>query len=142
MTLGVGEDDDWIGCEVERVADRGVHDPWHDPWEEGEDGIAIRTVTLTIEGELELSSVIETFADIVRESFPFSADEAEVGFRNILARVSKEGEVTAETSAVRLISSLGARGFVGVGTGMKTGGERLVTLGVEPEHGSEVGGSA
>lgn len=124
--------------EQERDADRGVHDPW----EEGEDGIAIRTVTLTIAGELELSSVIETFAETERESFPLSAGGAEVGFRNILARVSKEGEVTVETSAVRLISSLGAEGFVGVGTGMKTGGERLVRLGVEPEHGSEVRGSA
>jgi hypothetical protein len=127
--------------EEERDADRGVDDPW----EEGEDGIAIRTDTLTIEGELELSSVIETFVESERESVPLSADEAEVGFKNILARVSKEGEVTVEISAVRLFSSsspLGAEGFVGVGTGMKTGGERLVRLGVEPEQGTEVRGSA
>jgi len=46
--------------------------------------------------------------------------------------VSKEGEVTLETSAVRRCSSsspLGAGGFIGT----ETGGERLVTLGVEPE---------
>ena len=119
--------------EEERDADRGENDLW----EEGE-GIAIRTDTLTIGGELELSSVIETFVEIARDSVPLSGDEAELGFRNILARENKEGG----TSAVRLFSSsspLGAEGFVGVGTGVKTGGERL---GVEPEQGTVDRGSA
>ena len=75
----------------------------YDPWGESE-GIAIRTVTFTVAGELELSSVIEIFAE--RGLVPLSAAADEVrgdkgglgGCKNILARVSKEGVV--ETSAV------------------------------------------
>ena len=121
--------------EEERDADRGVCDLWV----EGE-GIAIRTATLIVGGELELSSVIEIFAEIERELVPLSTDD-EAGrvelFKNILARVSKEGVVVlVETSAVRRFSSsspLVAEGFIGGGTGLETGGERLVRLGVEPE---------
>ena len=118
-------------------ADRGADDPWED----GE-GIAIRTATLIVGSELELSSVIEIFAEFERELLPLSAvDEPEVGFKNILARVSKEGVVPVETSAVRRFSSpspLGAEGFIGVEVGLETGGERVVILGVKPEQGTEV----
>ena len=106
-------------------ADRGVDDRW----EEG-DGIAIRTATLIVGGVLELSSVIEIFAEFERELVPLSADEeagvVELGFRNILARASNEGVVMLETSAVsRFSSSLSLLGGE-VGEGMKTGGERPV----------------
>ena len=119
-------------------ADRGVDDLWEEEEEEGE-GIAIRTATLiVVGGELELSSVIEIFAEIDRELFPLSPDdeigtEEELAFKNILARVSKEGEAPEETSAVRRFSSsspLGPERFIG---GMEAGDERLARLGVEPE---------
>lgn len=125
--------------------DRGVDDPW----EEGE-GIAIRTATLSVEDELELSSVIEIFAEIERELIPLSADDEagtlELGFKNVLARVNKEGVgvVPVETSAIRRFSSSSlpdAEGFIGVGIGMEIGGERLVRLGVESEWETEVIGS-
>jgi len=115
-------------------ADRGVDEPWED----GE-GIAIRTATLIVDGELELSSVIEIFAEFDRELVPLSADDAAGTvelFKNILARLSKERGAPEETSAVRRFSSwspLDAEWFVGVGVGMKTGEARLVRLGVEPE---------
>lgn len=114
-------------------ADRsgGVDD---DPWEEeGGEGIAIRTATLIVGGgELELSSVIEIFAEIERE---LSGDdetgtvEEELGFKNILARVSKEGGevVVALVEAVRRFSSSSP---LGIGIGMGSGG--LERLGVEP----------
>lgn len=109
--------------EEEREEDGRVDDPWED----GE-GIAMKTATLTVGGELEWSSVIELFVEIEGGLFPLSADdEAElgIGFKNILARVSKEGVV--ETSAVRRFPSSSP---VGVGAaGMGTGDERL---GLEP----------
>ena len=119
-----------------REEDRGVYNPW----EKGE-GIAIKTATRIVGGGLELSSVIEIFAEIERELIPLSADDeagtVELGFKNILARVNKEGVVPLETSAVvRRTSSSSPRGaeeFIGVGAGMGTGDERLVRLGVEPE---------
>jgi len=87
------------------VADRGrvVVDT---TWEEGVgDGIAIRTTTLIIGcGELEIDIV-----EILWESVPLflTDDEAagtvvlvELRFRNLLARVNKEGVVVG-TSAVR-----------------------------------------
>jgi len=115
-------------------ADRGVDDRW-------EEGIAIRTATLIVGGELELSSVIEIFAEIERELFPLSPDDEigtveELAFKNILARVSKEGGAPEEASTVRRFSSsslLGAERFVGVGIGIEAGGETLVGLGAEPE---------
>jgi len=71
FNVGVG-DDDWRDCEVvglalddneeEREAERGVDEPW-----EESEGIAIRTATLMVGGELELSSVIEIFAEFERE---------------------------------------------------------------------------
>jgi len=142
----VGESDDEsrgcevVGCDLDDIeADKGVDDLW----EEGE-GIATRTATLIVEGELELSSVIEIFAEIERELVPLSADDEagtlELEFKNVLARVNKErvGVVPVEeTSAIRRFSSsslLGAETFMGVGIGMEAGGERLVRLGVEPEQ--------
>jgi len=128
------DDDD----DDDNEADRGVDDRWE---EEGE-GIAIRTATLIVGGgELELSSVIEIFAEIERELFPLSPDDEigtveELAFKNILARVSKEGGAPEEASTVRRFSSsslLGAERFVGVGIGIKAGGEMLVGLGAEPE---------
>jgi len=122
--------------------DRGVIDDV-DPWEVGGEGIAIRTATLIVGGgELELSSVIEIFAEIERELGPLSADdetgtvEEELGFKNILARVSKEGGVIVLVEAVRRFSSsspLGVERFIGVGIGMGTGGGTPVTLGAKPE---------
>jgi len=118
-------------------ADRGVDDRWE---EEGE-GIAIRTATLIVGGELELSSVIEIFAEIERELFPLSPDDEigtveELAFKNILARVSKEGVAPEEASPVRRFSSssrLGAERFVDVEIGIEADGETLVRLGAEPE---------
>ena len=50
-----------------------------DPWEESE-GIAIRTATLTVGGELELSSVNEISVEFEWAWVPLSAeDEVEVG---------------------------------------------------------------
>ena len=116
----------------EREADRGVVD---EPWEEGE-GIAIRTATRTVVGVLELSSVNDIFVEFECALVPLSADDGsgavDEGFKNILARVSKEGVVPVETSAVRRFSSsspLGAEAFIGV----ETAGERPAELGVEPE---------
>lgn len=125
--------------------DRGLLD---DPWarEEGE-GIATRTATLIIGGELKL---IEIFVEIRKELVPSLADD-EAGtvellrFNSILTRVSKEGVVLVETSAVRRFSSsspLGPEPFIGVGIGMETGGERLVRFGAESELGTRVRGSA
>jgi hypothetical protein len=96
-------------------------------------------------GELELRSVIEIFEEFEWALAPLSADdEAErvevgergVGFMNILARVSKEGVVPVETSAVRWFSS---SCLIGVEAGMETGGERV---GVVPEQWTEVRGTA
>jgi len=115
------------------------------------EGIAIRTATFIFGGELELSSVIEIFAEFVRgfRLVPLSADEEAgtvvgLGLKNILAaRVSKEGEVVVvvvpvETSAVRRFSSSSP---LGVGPVTETGGSWLVVrLGVEPEEGTEVRG--
>jgi len=125
-------------------ADKGVDDPW----EEESEGIATRTATLIVEGELERSSVIEIFAEIERELVPLLSADDEAGtleleFKNVLARVNNErvGVVTAvETSAIRRFSSSSlpdAETFIGVGIGMETGGERLVRLGVEPEEETE-----
>jgi hypothetical protein len=119
---------------------------WEGEEEDG-DGIAIRTATLIFGGKLEPSSVIEIFGEIVRERELASLsagddEEAELVFKNILARVSRErGVVVAvvETSAVGRFSSssfpLGAEGLIGVvGAGTETDGDtRLVRLGVEPE---------
>lgn len=58
----IGQDDDWRGCEVVEHEGREQDGVVHDPWGES-DGIAIRTVTLTGDGELELSSVIEIFVE-------------------------------------------------------------------------------
>lgn len=124
--------------------DRGLLD---DPWarEEG-DGIATRTATFIIGGE----KLIEIFVEIGKELVPLLADD-EAGtvellrFNSILTRVSKEGVVLVETSAVRRFSSsspLGPEPFIGVGIGMETGGERLVRFGVESELGTRVRGSA
>jgi len=129
-------------------ADRGDDvDPWEDEEEVGGEGIAIRTATLiVVGGELELSSVIEIFAEIERELLGplLSADdetgavEEELGFKNILARVSKEGGVVILllVEAVRRFSSsspLGVEWFIGVGIGMGTGGWTPVRLCAEPE---------
>ena len=128
----------------EREVDRGVL--VDDPCEEEGEGIAIRTATLIVEGdelELIMSCVIELeiFAGIERELVPSSADDGagtvELGFKNILARVSKEGIVIpVKSSAVYRFSPsslLGVDGSTGVEKGMETGGERLVRLGVERE---------
>ena len=128
----------------EREVDRGVL--VDDPCEEEGEGIAIRTATLIVEGdELELimscAIELEIFAGIERELVPSSADDGagtvELGFKNILARVSKEGIVVpVKSSAVYRFSPsslLGIDGSIGVEKGMETGGERLVRLGVERE---------
>jgi len=98
--------DDRRGCEVvgcdneEEKVDGGVDELW-----EGSEGIAIRTVTLTVEGELELSSVIEIFVEWALETLLAAGDEARRGkagrggFKNVLARVNKEGVV--EVAAAR-----------------------------------------
>ena len=87
---------------------------------------------------MELSSVIEMFAEFERELVPLSLDDVAgregLGFKNILARESKEGVVVPlfVTSVFRRCSSsspLGAEGFVGMGAGDET----LVRLCVEPE---------
>jgi hypothetical protein len=138
-------------------ADRGDDvDPWEEEEEEVDgEGIAIRTATLIVGGgELELSSVIEMFAEIERELGPLlSADddetgavEEELGFKNILARVSKEGGVVILlVEAVRRFSSssppLGVEWFIGVGIGMGTGGWTPVRLCAEPEQTTEDRGS-
>ena len=130
----------------EREVDRGVL--VDDPCEEEGEGIAIRTATLIVEGdelpvELIMSCAIELeiFAGIERELVPSSADNGagtvELGFKNILARVSKEGIVVpVKSSAVYRFSPsslLSVDGSIGVEKGMETGGERLVRLGVERE---------
>jgi len=53
--------------------------------------------------------------------------DEELGFKNILARVSKEGGVLVE--AVRRFSS----SDVGIGIGMGSGSGGGIRLGVEPE---------
>lgn len=98
--------DEWRGCEVfgcdneEEKEDGGVDELW-----EGREGIAIRTVTLTVEGELEVSSVIEIFVEWALDPLLAAGDEAGRGkvggggFKNVLARVNKEGVV--ESAAAR-----------------------------------------
>ena len=139
-----------------READRGILDDLS-RWEVGE-GIAIRTTTRIVEGDLKPSSVTEIFEqELVLLSTDASEEEegtVEFGFnlKNFLARVSKEfeGVLLVETSAVGRFSSpspLCAEGFIGVETGMGTGEERLVVLvklGGEPlaEQGTDARGSA
>ena len=114
LNVVVGEDG---ACEVlvgrvsddnETLADRGrvvVGDTWEEPEGVGE-GIAIRTTTLIIGcGELE-SDIVEIGWELVL--LLLSDDEAgtavavvESRFKNLLARVSKEGVVVVETTAVR-----------------------------------------
>jgi len=107
VSLGLGcIPDDWRGCEVvgcdsegEKV-DEGADELW-----EGSEGIAIRTVTFTVEGELELSSVIEIFVEWALDPLLAAGDDADIGkagrggFKNVLARVNREGVV--EIAAAR-----------------------------------------
>ena len=139
-----------------READRGVLDDLS-RWEVGV-GIAIRTTTRIVEGDLKPSSVTEIFEqELVLLSTDIDASEdseeegtVELGFnlKNFLARVSKEGVLLlVETSAVGRFSSsspLCAEGFIGVETGMGTGEVVLVKLGGEPlaEQGTDARGSA
>src|SRR5882757_5518162 len=86
--------DDWRGCEV--VGCDNEEEKVDGGWE-GSEGIAIRTVTFTVEGELELSSVIEIFVEWALDPLLAAGDEAgrgeagRGGFKNVLARVNKEG---------------------------------------------------
>ena len=101
-------------------------------WEVGE-GIAIRTTTLIVEGDLKPSSGTEIFE---QELVLLSADEGEEGrielgnLKNFLTRVSKDGVILVEISAIGRFSSsspLYGEGFIGVlETEMGTGEERLV----------------
>ena len=97
----VSDDNETLG-----VADRG-RVVVVDTWEEGVgEGIAIRTTTLIIGcGELECDIV-----EIEWELVPLLLADDEAGtaaaavesrFKNLLARVSKEGVVVVETTAVR-----------------------------------------
>jgi hypothetical protein len=86
--------------EEEKEPDRAVDDPWEEC--EGE-GIAIRTATLIVVGE-EGSTVDIAVGWVLAVSR--EVDEAGrgevgkgVGFKNVLARLNKEGVV--ETSVVR-----------------------------------------
>jgi hypothetical protein len=60
------------------------------------EGIAIRTATLTVVGELGLSSVTEIFVEWVLLPLSDDGGRGKVGiggFKNILARVSVDGGV-------------------------------------------------